>query len=203
MHYLIKSMRTSICSSKLKPRCHYDHTYRYKRRQKAVCCSILSSTSKMSRSGELSDSERGLIVGCHVSKKSVRDIATILKLPKTAIGDVIVKWKREGTATKKRRPGRPRLVANKDRQALKNVVLETHQISSETTTREFGSATNCSASTMTVPRELRGMGFHGGAAAHKPSILPVNAKHHLKWCKEWRDWTVDSWKRVIWSDESC
>jgi hypothetical protein len=34
IHYLIKSIRTALCSSKLKPRCHYDRTYRYKMRQK-------------------------------------------------------------------------------------------------------------------------------------------------------------------------
>jgi hypothetical protein len=38
MHYRIKSIRTALCSSKLKPRCYYDHNYKYKRRQKAVCC---------------------------------------------------------------------------------------------------------------------------------------------------------------------
>jgi hypothetical protein len=55
----------------------------------------------MGRSGELSDFECGLVVGCHISKKSVRDIATLLKLPKSMAGDVIVKWKREGTTTMK------------------------------------------------------------------------------------------------------
>jgi hypothetical protein len=55
----------------------------------------------MGRSGELNDLERGLIIGCHISKKSVRDIATLLKLPKLMVGDVIVKQKREGTTTTK------------------------------------------------------------------------------------------------------
>jgi hypothetical protein len=55
----------------------------------------------MGRSRELSDFERGLVIGCHISKKSVRDIATLLKLPKLTVGDVIVKWKREGTTTMK------------------------------------------------------------------------------------------------------
>jgi hypothetical protein len=53
--------------------------------------------SKMGRSGELSDFERGLVIGCHINKKSVTDIATLLKVPKLMIGDVIVKWKLEGT----------------------------------------------------------------------------------------------------------
>jgi hypothetical protein len=64
-----------------------------------VCCSLLSITSKVGRSGELSDFERGLVIGCHISKKSVGDVATLLKLPKLAVGDVIVKCKREDTTT--------------------------------------------------------------------------------------------------------
>jgi hypothetical protein len=55
----------------------------------------------MGRSGELSDFEHGLVIGCHISKKSVKDIATLLRLPKTMVGDVIVKWKREGRTTTK------------------------------------------------------------------------------------------------------
>jgi hypothetical protein len=53
----------------------------------------------MSRSGKLNDFERGPVIGCHISKKSVRDIATLLKFPKLKVGDMIVKWKREGTTT--------------------------------------------------------------------------------------------------------
>jgi hypothetical protein len=70
INYLIERIRTSLCSSKLKPRCHYDRTYWYKRRQKTVHCSLLSSTNSMDRSGELRDFEYGLVIGCHTSKKS-------------------------------------------------------------------------------------------------------------------------------------
>jgi transposase len=95
----------------------------------------------MGRSGELSDFERGLDIDCHNSKKSVRDIATLLKLPKAAVGDVIVKWKRKGTTTTIPRPGRPRLMTDGDRRALKKGVHETRQTSSGTITREFRNAT--------------------------------------------------------------
>jgi transposase len=85
----------------------------------------------MARSGEFSDFERGLAIGCHISKKSVRDIATLLKLPKSTAGDMIVKWKRKGTTTAKPRPGWLRLKTDGDRRALKKVVRETSQTSSE------------------------------------------------------------------------
>jgi hypothetical protein len=154
IHYLIKSIQTFLCSSKLKLRCSYSRIYQYKRRQKAVCCSLLSSTSKVDWSRALSDFEHGLVISCHISKKPVRDTATLLKLPKSAVGEVIVKLKHEGTTTIPW-TSRPHLISDKDRQVLKKVVRETCQTSSETITREFPSATNCPASTMTVSRIKR------------------------------------------------
>jgi hypothetical protein len=115
-----------------------------------MCCSLISITSKMDRSGELSDFECGLVIRCHISKKSVRDTASLPKLPKSMVGDVIVKWKRESTIAMKLQVSRPRLMTDRDRRALKKVVRETCQISSETIIREFRSAINCPASTMTV-----------------------------------------------------
>jgi transposase len=156
----------------------------------------------MGRSEELSDFDRGLPIGSHISKRFVRDIATLLNLTKSAVGDVIVKWKLEDTSTTKPRLGRPRLMTERDRQVLKKVVHETRRTLSETIICEFCSATNCPAGTMTVHRELREMGFHVPVATHKPNISPVNAKHCLKWCKERCHWTADNWKRVIWGDES-
>ena len=46
------------------------------------------------------------------------------------------------------------------------------------------------------------MSFHGRAAADKPKITMRNAKSRLEWCKARSNWTLEQWKRVIWSDES-
>jgi hypothetical protein len=140
-----------------------------------VCCSLVSNTNGMDRSGELSDFKRELVTGCCICNNSVRDIATLLKLPKSMVDGMIVKWKRESTIMK---PGldRPRLMTDRGRRALKNEVREPLQTSSETLTREFRSAMHCPASTVIVRRQFRGRGFHGQAAAHKPNISPVIAK---------------------------
>ena len=44
------------------------------------------------------------------------------------------------------------------------------------------------------------MGFHARAAAHKPKITMCNAKCRLEWCKACGHWTLEQWKRVLWSD---
>uniref|UniRef100_A0A4W5NS03 Vesicle amine transport 1 n=1 Tax=Hucho hucho TaxID=62062 RepID=A0A4W5NS03_9TELE len=48
---------------------------------------------------------------------------------------------------------------------------------------------------------LHGMGFHGRAAAHKPTITMRNVKHWLEWRKACTG-TLEQWKHVLWSDES-
>ncbi|GFX57873.1 transposable element Tcb1 transposase [Trichonephila clavipes] len=119
----------------------------------------------MSKSKELSEFDRGSIVGCHLCGKSVREIADILQKSKSTVSDVIVKWKRRG---------------------------------SETAEKQIGISVN----SRTVRREIKNLGFHGRAAAHKPNITPQNAKHRLQWCRAHRHWTVDMWETVLWSDES-
>jgi hypothetical protein len=81
IHYLIKSIWTSLCSSKLSLDVTTTTLTGIKGGRK-LCCSLLSSTSSIGRSGELSDFERGLVIGCYISKKSVRGIAILLNLPK-------------------------------------------------------------------------------------------------------------------------
>ena len=46
------------------------------------------------------------------------------------------------------------------------------------------------------------MGFHGRAAASKPYISKCNAKRRMQWCKAHRHWTLEQWRRVLWSDKS-
>jgi hypothetical protein len=111
-----------------------------------VCFSLLSSTGSMGRSGEISDFKRGLVMGCQISKNLSGTLQPFSSCP----SDVIVKWKNEGTTTTKARPGRPYLMTDRDRRALKAMVPETYHTSSETLTREFRSATNCPASTVTM-----------------------------------------------------
>lgn len=48
-------------------------------------------------------------------------------------------------------------------------------------------------------QELREVGFHGRAAAHKPEVTTHNVWSGVKR----RHWTLEMWKHLLWSDESC
>ncbi|GFT08640.1 QLQ domain-containing protein [Trichonephila clavipes] len=105
--------------------------------------------------------------------------------------------------TAEKRTGRPKILGERSRRTLKRVVKQNRKSSLVEISQEFQSSSGTSVSSRTVHRELKNLGFHGCAAAHKPSITPQNAKHQLQWCRAHRHWTVDMWKTVLWSDESC
>lgn len=54
----------------------------------------------------------------------------------------------------------------------------------------------------TVARALNNQGLRAGEKKKKPGLSPKNIKARLEWAKERKNWTVEDWNRVIFSDES-
>ena len=46
------------------------------------------------------------------------------------------------------------------------------------------------------------MGLNSCVALRKPLITKANQKKRLWFAREHKDWTVEDWKKVMWSDES-
>ena len=53
----------------------------------------------------------------------------------------------------------------------------------------------------TVRRRLLSAGLRGCVAVKKPFISARNKKKRLQFARNHRNWTVDDWSRVLWSDE--
>ncbi|CAI9573817.1 unnamed protein product [Staurois parvus] len=74
---------------------------------------------------------------------------------------------------------------------LKRTVCRSRQLSAESTARDLQTSCGLQISTITVCRELHGIGFHGRAAASKPYITKCNAKCQMQWCKARHHWTLE------------
>jgi hypothetical protein len=64
------------------------------------------------------------------------------------------------------------------------------------------SSSNIHISTLTVQRRLHESGLYGWITAKKPLLKDTNKKKRLAWAKKHKQWTLDLWKSVLWSDES-
>lgn len=54
----------------------------------------------------------------------------------------------------------------------------------------------------TIRRTLRGSGLGAVEKPRERKLTKIHGRKRLAWCKAHRDWTIDDWKRVIWSDET-
>lgn len=61
---------------------------------------------------------------------------------------------------------------------------------------------NISVCANTVRKALNEKGLVPFVKPKKPHLSPKNIKSRLAWAKEHAHWTMDDWRRVIWSDES-
>ena len=59
-----------------------------------------------------------------------------------------------------------------------------------------------SVSHRALRRSLRNAGFYRRVARHKPPISERNRIARLQWATEHVEWTLDQWKKILWSDET-
>ena len=61
---------------------------------------------------------------------------------------------------------------------------------------------NIEVSANTVRRTFKEAGLEAGKKVEKPSLSAKNIRERLKFAKSHKNWTIDDWMRVIWSDET-
>jgi len=150
---------------------------------------------------ELTDFERGEIVGLSKGGFSQRNIATILDFPKSTVGQVIKKYNEQGITTTASRSGRPKILTERDNRHLIKIAKENRNNTLEELTENFNTSMAISVSSRTVQRILHKEGYSGHAAKKKPFISEKNRKKRYGWCRMRKNWTTE-WNQIIWSDES-
>jgi len=155
----------------------------------------------MPKTRELTDFERGLIVGLSKGEFSYREIAKELGIPKSTVGDVVKKYNEQGLTTTASRSGRPEILSEYEKKNLIKVAKENRFNTLEELTETFNTTLNISVSNRTIQRTLHKEGYSGHAAKKKPFISEANRKKRYGWCRVHKNWTTE-WNYVIWSDES-
>jgi transposase len=69
-------------------------------------------------------------------------------------------------------------------------------------TKHINSIISNPVSSQTVRRALKNNSFKAVTKKKKPLLTAVHRKKCLAFAQKYKDWTVDDWKRVIWSDET-
>ena len=123
---MAKSMRTPLL---IRGFGYFSHTHCwqvYKIKHTTMQSPLTNIGRRMGHTEELNDFQRGTVIRCHLSNKSVCQISALLELPQSTVSAVIVKRKCLGvtTTTAQLRSGRPHKFTVWDRRVLKHVAWE-------------------------------------------------------------------------------
>lgn len=153
---------------------------------------------------ELSEFERGQIVGARMVGASVTKVAEVFGVSRGTVSKIYTAYRKSGkTSSAKSQRGRKCVLGDRDRRSLKRIVTKNKKTTAAKVTAELNVGLTNPVSTKTIRRELHKQGISGRAAIPKPLISDANACKRKTWCRSHKTWTMEQWKTVIWSDESC
>ena len=123
----------------------------------------MSEQMRIMRSKELPEELRDRIVARHRSGQGYKKISAALKVPKSTVASIILKWKTFGTTRTLPRAGRPAKLSYRGRRALVREVKKNPKITVaelQRCSREMGES--CRKSTITAA--LHQSGLYGRVA---------------------------------------
>ena len=153
------------------------------------------------RTATIDPALRKLIVELHLKNNSYDKIAETLGKSKSTIQSVIKRWKESRSTVARRQSGRPISVTKRDENRLTRIL----KANTGTTTKKIFELYNTNAprklSRRTLYRTLKRLGYVRRSIRKSVVIRSKNLVARKKWARSRKNWTIESWKRFVFSDE--
>jgi transposase len=146
---------------------------------------------------ELTEFQKGQIDGASRFGHTVPEIRCLFGFPKSTIVNVIKRIQIRGSAENKERVGRPRKSTDRDERLLIRRALEDTKMP----LCELKFESNSDLSISTIRRRLNEQDIKKWLAAERSRLTEAHASKRFDWSKKHLDWTVEDWRKYIWSDE--
>ena len=134
---------------------------------------------------------------------SRREVSRQLGLNVKTVCAIVTKHNDTGSVQDLSRSGRPKKTTVRQDRLLVRASLADRRLTSSELRAKLDRDHNVSVSASTVRSRLLKAGLRGCVAAKKPLLRPANVKARLEFARTHRNWTVEQWDEVLWSDESC
>lgn len=150
---------------------------------------------------QLTDFERGRIIGLREAGWSYRDIAARVGRNATTIMRAWRQWSEENRAHRRPGSGRPSTTTPRDDRHLYRMCVADRTATSTVLAQQWGAAVGRRMSASTVRRRL----ISRGLMARVPLLrIPLTQNHRrlrLQWAHQHQQWQAE-WQQVVFSDES-
>jgi transposase len=98
--------------------------------------------------------------------------------------------------------GRPRVVTPQLRRLIVREITSGQSPTAENVRKKLHENCGVDLSAESVRNALRNVGMKGAPKQKKPKLSARHIKARLDFARKYSSWTIDDWKRVIWSDET-
>lgn len=156
----------------------------------------------MSKTRELSVSERSQIVILHKQGLSQVEISKIMKCSRKAVQNAINRFSETGSYENRPKTGRKRILSPRNHRFLNRISLRNRTKSSKDLASDLWEHRKIQISAPSVRRYLKEGNLHGRRARRKPLLTEHHKKLRLEWAKQHQNWSSEDWAKIIWSDES-
>ena len=146
----------------------------------------------------LSDVDIGKILGLAKASMPQRKIASLMKTAQHTIQNILTTYTFETFQGRKPRRNYQRKTSEREDRYILRALQQTYDLPLQDITNIIG----LGISERTVRRRRSEAGLGSYIAFEKPALSAENVHKRLDWAKKHKDWTIEKWKKVIWSDES-
>lgn len=131
--------------------------------------------------------------------KSYRKIAETFQISFKTVGNIA---KKSGLTFPTPHYGRKSILTVRDRRTVQRLVASGEANNPREVQKKLSSSYQIEISKRTALREINRCGFHARKRVKKPKLTERHKALRRAFAKNYKNWTFDDWKKVIWTDES-
>lgn len=146
--------------------------------------------------------QRQLVIFHNAKGKSYQEIAELLCMRKSTVGNIVRRFKNEDRIEDNARSGRPKKLTEHDERVIIRTIKRDPRISAPKLVSVVAESLAIDVSESTIRRVIYREGMHGRIARKKPFVSEVNRIRRISFAKDHLSHGIEFWKRVIFSDES-
>ena len=156
----------------------------------------------MAKKKQLTLETRQSIVVLRNEGYKLEDIAKKLGISLKGVHYTLTRHGDTGSIKDKHRSGRPKCTTAQEDKYIRVSSLMNRRLTAPEIAASLNSTRQTPVCTDTVRRRLRSVGLMGRVAKKKPLLRSANRKKRLQWARDHKNWSIDDWNRVLWTDES-
>ncbi|GFX59763.1 transposable element Tcb1 transposase [Trichonephila clavipes] len=147
---------------------------------------------------QLSEFERGLIIGMKTAGWSTRRVAGQVDRSECAVRNCWEQWTREGTHVRKTGSRATRKTTRREDRRIVRQALVDPTVTRSTIRADVGVA----IVPQTISRHLAELNHKSKHSFRALPLTPEYGQLRLQWCQARSMWNVTDWQKVVFSDES-